>query len=105
MAKKIKSKLPSPKRVNLLNRGARLTGTDRNSTYGEPALNMKVQGELQRVINKYLVHKNVPGYEAALNSVAVKLARAVCGPVPGDDTFVDGAAYFGIAGEILYPES
>lgn len=96
---------PTPKRVSILKTGERYTGSDRNATYGEPGLNMAVQQELMAVIDKHLVHKNVKGYKAALNNVAIKFARAICGPAPGDDTFVDGAAYFAIAGEILYPEA
>lgn len=97
--------IPVPKRVALLRTGERYTGSDRNATYGDPTLNMSVQQELMAVIDKHLVHKNVKGYKAALNNVAIKMARAICGPQPGDDTFIDLAAYAAMAGEILYPEN
>lgn len=91
-------------RVRTLNRAAKATSQERNLSYGDPAINMACVGELQAIVAKYLRHKNVPGYQASLNEVCVKLGRACSGPNPGPDTFVDGAAYFAIAGERIYPD-
>ena len=63
---------------------------------------MAVQQEIMAVIDAHLKHEK-KGYKAALNNVAIKLARAICSPSPGPDTFVDMAAYASMAGEILYP--
>lgn len=85
-----------------LAKASSLTAGTRDETYGDPRLTMKVQQELLEIIKKYNRHTKL-GYEACLSNIAQKLARALVGPQPGSDTFVDIAAYSAMAGEIMYP--
>lgn len=92
-----------PKRVELLNHAATITGVDREAQYGAPEYNRACIGELAQVIHKYFVARGAasPEYLSNLHMIAEKFGRAIASPRPGDDTFSDGAAYFGLAGEAL----
>lgn len=89
-----------PLRVQILNEGAALTNGDRDADYGPPAINLACAGELKAVLRKYMKRRISPGELEALDQVCTKLGRAVTGPKAKRDTFVDGATYFAIAGEI-----
>lgn len=93
-----------PKRVEILNHAAEVTGRDREAQYGDPAYNRACIGELAQVIHKYFIPRGAasPEYLSNLNMIAEKFGRAIASPRPGDDTFTDGAAYFGLAGEALF---
>ena len=82
-------------RQDILREAERLTSSDRNKNYGDPLVNH------QRIANIWsvLLGIEVTPSQVALCLVGVKLARLVETP-DHLDSFVDGAAYFAIAGEI-----
>lgn len=88
-----------PRRVEILNEGAALTNGDRDKEYGTPFNNMTCAGEMKAVFRKWLARDISPGEQEALDMVMTKLSRLACGK-PKPDTYVDGAAYFAIAGEV-----
>ena len=84
-------------RVDTLNEAARLTAGDRDATYGDPVVQHSCMGELMAVFDKYNKTNN-PAHRAAMFLVLNKVSRIACGKLK-DDNYIDGAAYFGIAGE------
>lgn len=82
-------------RQDILREAERLTSSDRNKNYGDPLVNH------QRIANIWsvLLGIEVTPSQVALCLVGVKLARLVETP-DHLDSFVDGAAYMAIAGEI-----
>lgn len=95
--------LPVPERVAILNDGAALTNGDRDAEYGPPAVNMAAAGELKAVFRKHLRRDISAAELEALDLVFTKLGRIATGK-PKRDTYVDGATYFAIAGEIALSE-
>jgi len=89
-----------PVRVQILNEGAQLTNGSRDAEYGPPAVNLACAGELKAVIRKYMKRDIAPGELEAIDQVCTKLGRVATGVKPKRDTYVDGATYFAIAGEI-----
>jgi hypothetical protein len=89
-----------PVRVQILNEGADLSSGDREAVYGPPFINLSCAGELKAVLRKWAQRGLPPGELEALDQVCAKLGRAVTGKKIRRDTYVDGAAYFAIAGEI-----
>ena len=83
------------KREEILNEAIRLTSTDRMKNYGEPLVNHQRIARLWQVI----LGTEISPAEVALCMVAVKIARLIETPDHAD-SFVDGAAYFAIAGEL-----
>lgn len=88
-----------PERVRILQEGARLTTGDRDKEYGPPAVNMSAAGELKLVLRKHIARDISPAELEALDMVLTKVSRVITGN-PKRDSYVDGAAYFAIAGEI-----
>lgn len=89
-----------PMRVQILEEGARLTNGNRNVSYGSPKVNLAAAGELKAVFRKHMIRDISPGELEAIDMVLTKLGRAATGAAPVRDTYVDGATYFAIAGEI-----
>jgi len=89
-----------PVRVEILEEGARITGVGREASYGPPNANLTCAGELKAVFRKHLRRKLTPAEQEALDMVLTKLGRVATSPAPVRDTYVDGAAYFAIAGEM-----
>lgn len=83
-------------RKEILETALELTTGDRNKSYGDPYDNH------QRIANiwKEILGCDVTASQVALCMVGVKLARLVETP-DHFDSFVDGAAYMAIAGEIF----
>lgn len=76
-----------------------LTETARNETHGDPSLNLSCFADL---LNAYLKWRNVPELDeidANMVMVLSKIARLCTGDRAHRDHFVDGAAYFAMAGE------
>lgn len=88
-----------PLRVEMLSEGIKLTAGSRDEEYGDPLINMSCAGELKAVIRKWAAREISPAEQEALDMVITKLSRAVTGK-PKGDTYVDGATYFAIAGEM-----
>ena len=88
-----------PERVRILADGARLTNGDRDKEYGPPLNNFSLSGKIKRLLREHTGRDIHPAEQEALDMVVTKLSRAVAGK-PKRDTYVDGAAYFAIAGEI-----
>lgn len=88
-----------PRRVQLLQHGAHLTSGDRDSEYGPPRPNMRCAGALKAVIRAHATREISLEELEALDMVCTKLSRVVTG-TPKADTYVDGATYFAIAGEM-----
>lgn len=89
-------------RVQILEEGAKLTSGDRDVSYGPPAVNLSCAGELKTVFRKWAQTAGVSisaGEQEALDQVMTKLARRATGTAKRD-TYVDGATYFAIAGEL-----
>lgn len=83
------------KRGEILKEAERLTHGNRNSNYGEPLVNHQRIADIWSVILGVKVRPD----QVALCMVGVKIARLVETP-QHQDSFIDGAAYFAIAGEI-----
>ena len=82
-------------RKEILETALELTTGDRNKSYGDPYDN------LQRTANiwKEILGCDVSASQVALCMVGIKIARLV--ETPNHlDSFVDGAAYMAIAGEV-----
>ena len=82
-------------RGEILDEAKRLTHGDRNKNYGSPLTNHTRIAALWSV---WLEHEVTPA-QAAMCLALVKVARLIESP-DHLDSFVDGAAYFSIAGEI-----
>ena len=83
------------KRGEILKEAEHLTHGNRNSNYGEPLVNHQRIADIWSVILGVKVRPD----QVALCMVGVKIARLVETP-QHTDSFIDGAAYFAIAGEI-----
>lgn len=82
-------------RHDILTEADRLTSTDRNKAYGPPLLNHQRIAAIWSVV----LGIDVTPTQVALCMAGVKLARLAQTP-DHLDSFVDGAAYMAIAGEI-----
>lgn len=90
----------TPERVKILAEGSALTNGNRDAEYGPPAVNLACAGELKAVFRKHATRNISPGEMEAIDQVLTKLGRLATGSFPKRDTYVDGATYFAIAGEI-----
>lgn len=88
-----------PTRVQLLHEGAALTFGPRDIEYGPPAINLGAAGEFKQLARKHARRNISPAEWEALDMMITKLGRVLTG-APKRDTYVDGATYFAIAGEI-----
>lgn len=77
------------------------TEGDRNRTYGDPTYQLAAAYQIKRLLNG--LYLNCPnarrisdGEWEALDTIALKISRYICGPVLHRDNCTDGAAYFGI---------
>jgi hypothetical protein len=86
-------------RGDILKEASRLTHGDRNKNYGDPLTNHQRIAALWSV---YLEVEITPA-QAAIMLALVKVARLIESP-DHLDSFIDGAAYFAIAGEIAHRE-
>lgn len=84
-------------RGKILDEAKRLIHTDRQKDYGHPLINHQRIASLWSVI----LEKEITPAQAALCMAMVKAARLVQTP-EHDDSYIDGAAYFAIAGEISH---
>ena len=82
-------------RGNILDEAKRLIHTDRQKDYGHPLINHQRIAKLWSVI----LEKEITPAQAALCMAMVKAARLVQTP-NHEDSYIDGAAYFAIAGEL-----
>jgi len=84
-------------RGNILDEAKRLIHTDRQKEYGHPLINHQRIAKLWSVI----LEKEITPAQAALCMAMVKAARLVQTP-EHEDSYIDGAAYFAIAGELSH---
>lgn len=82
-------------RGEILNEANRLTHGERDKNYGTPYTNHKRIADIWSVI----LGQEITPAQVALCMVGVKIARLVETP-DHLDSFVDGAAYFSICGEL-----
>ena len=82
------------KREEILQQAINLTMGDRNEQNGDPYENHLRIAKIWSVI----LGIEVEPYQVALCMAGLKLARLAYNPL--DDSFIDGAAYLAIAGEI-----
>lgn len=82
------------KREEILQTAIDLTMGDRNEQNGDPFENHQRIAKIWSVI----LHQEILPYQVALCMAGLKLARLAYNPL--DDSFIDGAAYLAIAGEI-----
>lgn len=88
-----------PARVAFLQESAELTAGSRDKVYGDPSINLSLAGQLKALVRRYQ-QREMPATEVeALDNVLQKVARAYTGSGYHRDNYVDGAAYFAIAGE------
>lgn len=104
---------PAPEltpRGRLLSQAIELIEGSRNAAYGDPVVNLGLQGRLMDVFFEefdknaslgYLDSTGVAALRGSLAQVIGKLARIGAGDVTRLDNYIDGAAYFGIAGEAV----
>jgi hypothetical protein len=90
-------------RARILYTAAKLTGGERNKSYGHPVGNMT---DIARMWNTYMTCRGIKieGYldseDVAHMMTLMKIARTVNHSVPVHaDNYIDAAAYQGIAGE------
>jgi hypothetical protein len=85
-------------REEILQTAIDLTMHDRNEQNGDPLENH------QRIANiwEVILGITIEPYQVALCMAGMKLARLAHNPL--DDSFIDGAAYLAIAGEIVNKE-
>jgi hypothetical protein len=86
-------------RGDILQEASRLTHGDRNKNYGDPFTNHQRIAALWSV---YLEVEITPD-QVAICLALIKIARLIETP-DHLDSFIDGAAYFSIAGEIATRE-
>ncbi len=86
-------------RKQILEQAINLTTRDRAKTYGPPQVNLQCLADL---INAYLKAQGKEGAldakDAAMLMVLTKASRVAVN-ANHDDNYIDGAAYFAIAGE------
>ena len=82
------------KREEILQQAINLTMGDRNEQNGDPKENHQRIARIWSVV----LGIEVEPYQVALCMAGLKLARLAYNPL--DDSFIDGAAYLAIAGEI-----
>lgn len=82
-------------REEILQTAIRLTMGDRNDQNGDPFENHQRIAQIWSVI----LNQEIEPYQVALCMAGLKLARLAYNPL--EDSFVDGAAYLAIAGEIV----
>jgi hypothetical protein len=82
-------------RDEILKEAIRLTMGDRNDQNGDPFENHLRIAKIWSVV----LHQEIEPYQVALCMAGLKLARLAYNPL--DDSFIDGAAYLAIAGEIV----
>jgi hypothetical protein len=85
-------------REEILQTAIDLTMNDRNEQNGDPLENHQRIAKIWEVI----LGIEVEPYQVALCMAGMKLARLAHNPL--DDSFIDGAAYLAIAGEIVNKE-
>jgi hypothetical protein len=85
-------------REEILQTAIDLTMHDRNDQNGDPLENHQRIAKIWSVI----LGIEVEPYQVALCMAGMKLARLAFNPL--DDSFIDGAAYLAIAGEIVKKE-
>ena len=83
-------------RLEILNEAIKLTNGNRSRDYGTPQINHERIAAIWSVILETPIRAD----QVALCMAGVKLARLVQTP-DHLDSFIDGAAYFAIAGEIV----
>lgn len=86
-------------RSEILAEAARLTAEDRQAVYGPPLVNHQ---RIAALWSAYLEHEVTPA-QVAMCMGLVKVARLIQTP-DHTDSFVDLAAYAGIAGELATPQ-
>lgn len=82
-------------RSQILRTAEDLISTERDKIYGDPFMNHDRIAKLWSV----LLEKEITPSQVALCMVMVKAARLVQTP-DHEDSFIDGSAYFAIAGEL-----
>jgi hypothetical protein len=82
-------------RKDILDEASRLTHGDRDKNYGTPLVNH----QRIAVIWSVILGLEITPSQVALCMAGVKIARLVESPEHAD-SFIDGAAYFAIAGEL-----
>ena len=92
------------RRGKILLEAKNLTEGDRNRTYGDPAVQLSLAGELKAVVHNAHMASGKRAISAAeweaIDMVLSKVSRIVLGPKARTDSYVDLAAYAAIAGEI-----
>lgn len=86
-------------RGDILRKAHELTHGDRDKNYGTPLVNHQRIAAIWSVI----LGKEVTPHEVALCMAGVKIARLIESPFHLD-SYVDGAAYMAIAGEIVHEQ-
>src|SRR5262245_22337323 len=88
-----------PPRVAMLLRGVEVTGK-KNQSFGEPLFNLSLAGAVKRMLRQNQQRAMSAGEEEALEQVITLVCRAYSGDGFTEKTYVNGATYFAIAGEI-----
>ena len=81
-------------RGKILDEAKRLTHTNRQDDYGTPAINFN---RISRLLSAYLDCEITPE-QGAMICALIKVARSM--EIYKADNYIDGAAYFAIAGEL-----
>lgn len=87
---------PYPNRLQILAEAMELTEGDRNVQHGNPYPNHDNIARIWSVI----LGRHIQPYEVALCMAGLKLARLAGNP-DNMDSYIDGAAYLAIAGELV----
>ena len=81
-------------RGKILDEAKRLTHADRQNDYGTPAINFN---RISGLLSTYLEREVTPE-QSAMICALIKVARSM--ETYKADNYIDGAAYFAIAGEL-----
>lgn len=81
-------------RGDILDEAKRLTHADRQNAYGTPAINFT---RISRLLSVYL-DSEITLEQSAMICALIKVARSM--ETYKADNYIDGAAYFAIAGEL-----
>lgn len=94
----------APIRVQILQKGAELTGGDRDVSYGDPSINLGLAGQIKHLCRQVQARDMTFAEQEAMDQVITKVARVFTGPKITPDNYIDGATYFAIAGEAATKE-
>ena len=91
-----------PEKATILQEALDLITTDRNVTYGDPAIQMNCAAQMSTIYLANTLGKNggnITAHDLCVIVALMKISRIACGAYKRDN-YVDAAGYLAIAGEL-----